>query len=256
MYRSKKRSSIAMVMLMVVSLFAGISIPNASASEVVMTDAIEVTPDGAFSDRMVSVDADSQGNTHFVWSRNTQHLYYKMLDPRGEVLIDDTKISNAGAHRAWHPDTRVDHNDMVHITWTDKAGQWTIMYTLIDPSLDDQNGDQSTDSALTIINDFEVSSHPQNRDWPAIDVDSANDPHIVWQDSYEPLDKFYQQPQIYYAMLDPDVTSRTVEFAVGETLLTPIIGHKGHPDIAIDLNDFVQVAVSYTHLTLPTTLQV
>ena len=188
MYRSKKRSSIAMVMLMVVSLFAGISIPNASASEVVMTDAIEVTPDGAFSDRMVSVDADSQGNTHFVWSRNTQHLYYKMLDPRGEVLIDDTKISNAGAHRAWHPDIRVDHNDMVHITWTDKAGQWTIMYTLIDPSLDDQNGDQSTDSALTIINDFEVSSHPQNRDWPAIDVDSANDPHIVWQDSYEPLD--------------------------------------------------------------------
>ena len=49
MYRSKKRSSIAMVMLMVVSLFAGISIPNASASEVVMTDAIEVTPDGAVS---------------------------------------------------------------------------------------------------------------------------------------------------------------------------------------------------------------
>ena len=140
MYRSKKRSSIAMVMLMVVSLFAGMSFPNVSASEVVMTDAIEVTPDGAFSDRMVSVDADSQGNTHFVWSRNTQHLYYKMLDPRGEVLIDDTKISNAGAHRAWHPDIRVDHNDMVHITWTDKAGQWTIMYTLIDPSLDDQNG--------------------------------------------------------------------------------------------------------------------
>ena len=96
-------------------------------------------------------------------------------------------------------------------------------------SLDDQNGDQSTDSALTIINDFEVSSHPQNRDWPAIDVDSANDPHIVWQDSYEPLDKFYQQPQIYYAMLDPDVTSRTVEFAVGETLLTPIIGHRDTP---------------------------
>ena len=42
-------------------------------------------------------------------------------------------------------------------------------------------------------------------------------------------------------MLDADVVSRTVEFAVGETLLTPIIGHKGHPDIAIDLDDFVQV---------------
>ena len=241
MDRLRKRNSVAMVLLMVMSLFAGLGAPIASASEVVMTDAIEVTPDGAFSDRMVSIDADSQGNVHFIWSRNTQHLYYKMLDARGEVLIDDTKISNAGAHRAWHPDVRVDHDDMVHVTWTDKAGQWTIMYTLLDPSLDDQNGDETTDSAITIVNDFEVSSHPQNRDWPAIDIDSDNDPHIVWQDSYEPLDKFYQQPQIYYAMLDADVVSRTVEFAVGETLLTPIIGHKGHPDIAIDLDDFVQV---------------
>ena len=98
MSRTKKRSSVAMVLLMVVSLFAGLGVSNVSASEVVMTDAIEVTPDGAFSDRMVSIDADSQGNTHFIWSRNTQHLYYKMLDARGEVLIDDTKISNAGAH--------------------------------------------------------------------------------------------------------------------------------------------------------------
>ena len=100
MDRSRKRNSVAMVLLMVVSLFAGLGAPIASASEVVMMDAIEVTPDGAFSDRMVSIDADSQGNVHFIWSRNTQHLYYKMLDARGEVLIDDTKISNAGAHRA------------------------------------------------------------------------------------------------------------------------------------------------------------
>ena len=37
MYRSKKRSSIAMVMLMVVSLFAGMSFPNVSASEVAVS---------------------------------------------------------------------------------------------------------------------------------------------------------------------------------------------------------------------------
>ena len=110
----------------------------------------------------------------------------------------------------------------------------------IDPSLDDQNGDQSTDSAITIINDFEVSSHPQNRDWPAIDVDSANDPHIVWQDSYEPFDKFYQHPDIP-CNARSRCDFKNSELAVGETLLTPIIGHKGHPDIAIDLNDFVQV---------------
>ena len=48
MSRTKKRSSVAMVLLMVVSLFAGLGVSNVSASEVVMTDAIEVTPDGAF----------------------------------------------------------------------------------------------------------------------------------------------------------------------------------------------------------------
>ena len=134
-----------------------------------------------------------------------------------------------------------DSVDMVHITWTDKAGQWAIMYTLLDPSLDDQSGDQTTDAAISIVGDYEVALHQQNRDWPAIDVDSENDPHIVWQDSYEPLDMYYQQPQIYYKMLEIDVPARTAIVAIDETLLTPIIGHKGHPDVAVDLDDFVQV---------------
>jgi len=190
---------------------------------------------------MVAVDADSMGNVHFVWSRNTQHLWYQMHNPRGEVLIAETQISNPGAHRAWHPDIRVDHDDNVHITWTDKAGQWTILYTLLDPSQDDQDGDSSVDAVITIINDYEVSFHSQNRDWPAIDVDSENNAHIVWEDSFEPLDKFYQQPQIYYSMLETDLQSREAVVAVGETLLTPIIGHKGHPDVAVDADDFVQI---------------
>ena len=93
MDRSKKRNSVAMVLLMVVSLFAGLGAPIASASEVVMTDAIEVTPDGAFSDRMVSIDADSQGNVHFIWSRNTQHLY--------RILPDHYRHSTSQDQRGW-----------------------------------------------------------------------------------------------------------------------------------------------------------
>ena len=59
--------------------------------------------------------------------------------------------------------------------------------------------------------------------------------------SFEPLDKYYQQPQIYYSMIQPDLQSREAIVAVGETLLTPIIGHKGHPDVAVDADDFVQI---------------
>jgi hypothetical protein len=42
-------------------------------------------------------------------------------------------------------------------------------------------------------------------------------------------------------MIEADVVARTAIVAVDETLLTPIIGHKGHPDVAVDLDDYVQV---------------
>ena len=241
METGKMRNSLSMVLLMLMSTFAAIDIPEAEASEVVLTDAIQIVNGGTANDRMVATDADSMGNVHFVWSRNTQHLWYQMHNARGDVLISETQISNPGSHRAWHPDLAVDSNDNIHITWTDKAAQWTIVYTLIDPSQDDQNGDSATDDVISLIDDFEVSVHTQNRDWPAIDTDSENNAHIVWEDSFEPLEKFYQQPQIYYSMIDPDLTSREAVVAIGETLLTPIIGHKGHPDVAVDLDDFVQI---------------
>ena len=241
METAKMRNSVTMVLLMMMSIFAVIEFPQAKASEVVLTDAIQIVNGGSASDKMVAADADSMGNVHFVWSRNTQHLWYQMHDPRGEVLIAETQISNPGAHRAWHPDIIIDGDDNAHITWADKSSQWTILYTMIDPSQDDQDGDSASDDVISIINDYEVSVHSQNRDWPAIATDSQNNAHIVWEDSFEPLNKFYQQPQIYYSMIEPDVLSRDAIRAVGETLLTPIIGHKGHPDIAVDADDFVQI---------------
>ena len=239
--RSVRRGSIGLVSIMLISIISSF-VPSASATDIVLTDAIQLVDSGTHNDRMVVLDADSEGNIHVVWSRNTNHLYYKMLDPRGETLIDQTQISDPGAHRAWHPDIRVDDEDMVHIVWTDKSGQYKIMYTLLDPSLDDQNGDASIDSVISVIpDDFEVANSPQNRDWPAIDVDSNNNPHIVWEDSFEPLEMFYQQTQIYYKMLYIDHTARSAIIEIDDTLLTPILGHKGHPDIAVDVDDFVQI---------------
>ena len=177
----KVRNSITMVFIMLMSTFAAIEFSNsARGSEIVLTDAIQVVNGGTHNDRMVSMAADSMGNTHFVWSRNTHHLYYKMLNARGDVLIDETQISDPGTQRAWHPDVKVDHNDNVQIVWIDKAGQWSVMYTLLDPSQDDLDGSTGLDAVLSIINDFAVSSHQQNRDWPAIDIDSEKNAHIVW----------------------------------------------------------------------------
>ncbi len=128
-----------MVLLMVFSTLLSAYAPTTEAAQVVITDAVQIVDGGQVNDRMAAVASDSAGNIHVVWSRNTQHLFYSMLDPRAQTLIDATQISNPGAHRAWHPDIVVDDEGRVHVTWADKSGQYSILYTLLDPSLDDQD---------------------------------------------------------------------------------------------------------------------
>ena len=55
--------------------------------------------------------------------------------------------------------------------------------------------------ALAAIDDIAISMRAQNRDWPAIALDSQNNVHIVWEDNYDELGRFYNQPQIYYSMV-------------------------------------------------------
>ena len=115
--KQSRRASIGLVLLMLTSILSAVA-PGATASEIVLTDAIQVVQSG-HNDRMMALDADSQGNIHMVWSRNTNHLYYKMLDPRGETLIESTQISDPGAQRAWHPDIRA--VSYTHLTLPTKA---------------------------------------------------------------------------------------------------------------------------------------
>ena len=55
----------------------------------------------------------------------------------------------------------------------DKAGSTpAIMYTALDPSRDDQDGDSALDTVISAIDDTVVVQKSKNRDWPAIAVDS------------------------------------------------------------------------------------
>ena len=239
--RDGVRKSWLLVTLMLFGTLIVLPAEEVDAAEIVITDAVQVVDGGPINERMATMVADSEGNVHIVWSRNTQHLYYTMLDPRAEVLIDVTQISNPGQHRAWHPATAIDSEDRIHVTWVDKANQHAIKYTVIDPAEDDMDGSSADDATISLVDDFTVSQRNQNRDWPAIDVDSEDNAHIVWEDAYDPLDKFYQQPQIYYSMIQIDFQTRDAITAIDDSMLTPIIGHKGHPDVAVDADDFVQV---------------
>lgn len=213
-----------------------------SANTVVVTEAIQVVDGGTAADQQAAVGSDSEGNVHIVWTRNNLHLYYSMISPRGDTLIDTTQITNPGLHKIWHPDMVIDEMDRVHIVWTDKASQHKIVYTVLNPWAAPMDGSASDDGTLSAIDDHVVSMRAQNRDWPSIDLDSQGNAHIVWEDSYDELQRFFNQPQIYYTMLQPDVSTGSVVTLFDDTLLTPIIGHKGHPDVVVDANDYVQIA--------------
>ena len=236
--------SITLVSLFLLSLFSGMVIgtEQAEASTVVITEAVRIVDGGTASDTQATVASDSEGNVHIVWARNTQHLYYSMLSPRGETLIDATQITSPGLHKVWHPDMVVDENDRIHLVWADKSGQHKIMYTSINPYLAPLDGMAAEDAAISVIDDTIISMRAQDRDWPSIDVDSQGNLHIAWQDSYDELQQFFNQPQIYYSMIQPEYSGGSVLTLFEDTLLTPIIGHKGHPDIVVDSNDLVQIA--------------
>ena len=241
---NQKMKSVSLASLMVLSVLSSLMIASVtvSASTVVITEAVQIVDGGTASDSQAAVTADSSGNVHVVWTRNNLHLYYSMVSPRGETLIDATQITNSGLHKIWHPDIAVDEFDRLHVVWADKAGQHAIMYTALSPWAAPMDGMSSDDGTITAIDDTIIERRSQNRDWPAIDIDSQNNVHIVWQDNYDELGRFFNQPQIYYSMIQPDISSGATVTLFDDSLLTPIIGHKGHPDVVVDANDYVQIA--------------
>ncbi|MGB1845387.1 MAG: hypothetical protein ACPHQR_03155, partial [Candidatus Poseidoniaceae archaeon] len=181
--------SLSLVMLLLLSVCSSMFIVTdvAEANTVVITEAVQVVDGGAASDQQSAVGSDSEGNVHLVWTRNGQHLWYSMLSPRGETLIDATQISNSGLHKIAHPDLVVDEDDTVHIVWADRAGQHSIMYSALQPFKAPLDGQATTDGTISSIDDTIISRRSQNRDWPALDIDSQNNVHIVWQDNYDEL---------------------------------------------------------------------
>ena len=165
-----KIKSISLAAIMLLSTMSGIMMAApAAATQVVITEAIQVVDGGTSSDRMAAVASDSEGNVHVVWSRSNQHLYYSMISPRGETLIDATQVTGSGLHKIQHPDMVIDENDKVHIVWADHAGQHKIMYTALHPFNTAMDGSVSDDGTLiTAIDDYIVAQHINNRDRLAI----------------------------------------------------------------------------------------
>ena len=151
----QKIKSVSLASLMVLSVMSSLLIASVSvsASTVVITEAVQIVDGGTASDSQAAVGSDSSGNVHLVWTRNNLHLYYSMISPRGETLIDATQITNSGLHKVWHPDLAVDEYDRIHVVWADKAGQHAIMYTALSPWAAPMDGMASDDGPLRALAD-------------------------------------------------------------------------------------------------------
>ena len=154
----QKMKSVSLVSIMMLSVLSTLLMATVtvSANTVVITEAIQVVDGGTAADQQAAVSADSEGNVHVVWTRNNLHLYYSMISPRGETLIDTTQITNPGLHKIWHPDMVVDDLDRIHIVWTDKASQHKIVYTVLNPWAAPMDGSASDDGTLSAIDDHVV----------------------------------------------------------------------------------------------------
>lgn len=146
------------------------------------------------------IAVDSMGNVHIAWvdrrDVTSGEIYYTMLDPDGNTLIDDTRLTNNAKDYEHSLSASVDRYDCVHLFW--RVGitvGMPILYLKINPSLDDQDGDSADVNAITVIDQMPIS---YSRAYPRVDVDSQGNVHIIYIGfTHDPL-----AYRVYYVMLD------------------------------------------------------
>ena len=133
---------------------------------------------GAFAS--LAEDHNSNPQTGLNNGMDAWEIWYTMLDNNGDTLIDDTLITEMDGEDSSCPAIVVDSEDKVHIVWND-CDYDDLFYTKLDPSLDDQDGDDADESVITMIDDTSLTSYgdifEQNLQ---IAIDSNDNIHIVF----------------------------------------------------------------------------
>ena len=172
------------------------------------------------------VAVDSNDDPHIVWNNDPgpwyeYEIFYAMLSGvNGNTLIAATMITPADNITSQRSDIVVDAEDMVHIFWSDKrAMDQEVYYTKLDPSLDDQNGDQANESVITVIDDTMLTT---DDDWTSSVPQAAlrcGYIHVTWKD--DRINQGYDPPEdVFYMVLDTNgnVIVAATALTTGSTL--------------------------------------
>ena len=184
---------------------------------------------------------DDIGRVHLVWVENTTlpTLQYALISTAGidNVLIASTLVGENDTLAVSSPAVVIDSDRRAHIVWaiTDIA----ILYALLDPSMDDQDGDPGDITNMTLAS-HTVADGIGTRNTPDIAIDSYDGAHVVWVDNYDPLGLYFGTPLIYYAMLTYD-SSGNFDVQINNTIVTTALGFKGSPAVSMGANNTVIV---------------
>ena len=205
-----------------------------------------------------AVALDSLGNIHVVWADDrtgSYQVYYSMLSPDKSTLINDTRISNAGSLPSDWPAIGIDSGNMAHVVWqeNDDFGEedempLKIIYTRINPYLEERDGSAGDDSVITVVDDKLISTHdptdPVPSNHPRLTVDSLDRIHVVWSDwpPVVPGELWTTMPEVHYTELDASGDVLTADQVVSTSgLASDVLWPQRLPTLAVDSQNDVHI---------------
>jgi len=188
--------------------------------------------DGIENSFQPSAANDAAGNTHVVWTHDPVGLlndsdfeiYYKLLDPDGAVLIDQTRLTNdaVGSEvQDVRPFVAVGSSGAPFVVWQRQFND-QVNLVVLDPSTDDQNGDAADPLTLIAVGPIELTDiNLNNRKHTRAAVDGTGNVHIVAESDCS--------SELAYYQFAPDGTE-----VVPETLFDMEGSCHSTPDVATD----------------------
>ncbi len=255
--KRKSRVSIALITLMIISVAVPMMPNNSPILE--YNEERYHTANGTLDDTSTStllsnlntsnpievsgVMDDSQ-RVHLVWIENgtNPQLYYALISTSGidTVLIASTPVGQNSSTAMSSPSLVIDSNYRTHIVWA--ITDTEILYTLLDSSLDDQDGSSGDIASMTLVSTYTIAVGTGVRNEPDIAIDSFDGIHVVWVDTYDAQSTFFGASLIYYAMFAFNTSgANSLSTMINNTIITPAIGYKGSPAISMGVNNTVIV---------------
>jgi hypothetical protein len=211
--------------------------------------------------RWPHLDIDNADNIQIAWYDSRDggaEIYYEKLDNNGVTLVDDKRLTFAGA-ASGAPTLEMDNSNNVHIIWADnRNGDNQLFYkkldntgnTLIDDemitnlglagylfALDDydvhiswtENRDGNDEiyycklnnNGTKVVNDTRLTFDNADSWWPRIYVDNSQSIHIVWDDNRDGNQEMYYKKGAIVTGVAEDPNLYPIKYALMQNYPNP-----------------------------------